>query len=351
MLRRATVQLAVIWVLVSTLGAASEARPSSQSEVRKGLERGAALRKQTQLVPGVVQRYALLMKAGGVRCGHAMVTIEAAKGDAGAGAVYKLSEQLKAAMAGEGESAVIDYDAAFLLGADLGLLSGQMRTHSKLSKPAGTDSQFPNNRKLFPVSVPVQQELVSQASVAVRDDALIWELTQSKEDGKDAAPKVAKKFPMHGVRPIPKNALFGVAAFASAAAKDGWQLDGKESYCVPTLDLGWEMDNFAIGPAWITFTPPAPADPKGSAARMNVRWLVGEIEEKGLQVEPPEPAVWLARQTWPLDAHCCPLAHPKPDDPRITAESADPATLDLNTPLDLEKIAAAMKPGTADERR
>ena len=334
--RRAAVQLAVIWAVASAWGAASESRPSSQSDVRKALERGAELRKQTHLVPNVVQKYALIMRAGGdagtaaggARCGPAVVTIEAVKGEALAGAVYKLSAQFKAAMAGEGESAVIDYSGTFLLAADLGLLSGQTRTHSKLSSKAGNK----------------QQELVSQASVAVRDDTLIWELTQAKEDGKDTAPKPAKKFPLHGVRPIPKNALFCVAAFAAAAAKDGWQPDDRESYCIPTLDLGWEMDNFAIEPSWITFAAPAPADPKGSAARMNVRWLVGEIDEKGLQIEPPEPAIWQARQTWPLDARCRPLAHPKPDDPRISVEPADPATLDLNEPLDLEKISAAMKP-------
>jgi len=335
MQRRPAVQLTVICALISAFAAASEARPSSESDVKKALERGAALRKQTQVVPQVVQKYALIMKAGGVRCGQAAVTIEAAKGEAGSGAMYKLSEQLKAAMAGAGESVVVDYSGTFLLAADLSLLSGQMRTHSKLDRKEADK----------------QQEVVSQASVAIRDDTLIWELTQPKEEAKETAPKPAKRIPMHGVRPVPKNALFGVAAFAAAAAKDGWQPDPKESYCVPTLDLGWEMDNFAIEPAWITFAPPAPADPKGCAVRMNVRWLVGALEEKGLQVEPPEPAVWQARQTWPLDARCCPLAHPLPDDPRIAVEAADPEKLDVNAPLDLESISAALKPKDPKEQR
>ncbi|MGD0088749.1 MAG: hypothetical protein ABSE73_02410 [Planctomycetota bacterium] len=331
--------MAIVCVVLSACAGASEARPASQADVKQGLERGAALRNQTQLVPNVIQKYALITRAGGVRCGHAVVTIEDAKGEAGA--VYRLREQFKAAVAGEGESALIDYSATFLLASDLCLLSGQMRTHSDLSNKG-------QNK---------HQDLVSQASVAIREDTLVWELSPQQEDGQAGTPQAAKqakqskKFPLHGVRPIPKNALFGLAAFALAGAKDGWQPDPKESLCVPTLDLGWEMDNFAVEAAWITFAPPALTDPKGSAARMGVRWLVAEIDEQGLEVVPPEPAVWLARQTWPLDAHCRPLAHPAPDAQGMTVECSDPETLDPNAPLDLEKIAAAMKANEPKEQK
>jgi len=333
MLRGPATRLTTICVLICAFSGAAESRPASQSDVKKGLERGAALRNQTQLVPNVIQKYALITKAGGVRCGHAVVSIEDAKGEGGA--VYKLSEQFKAAMADEGESVLIDYTGTFLLAADLCLLSGQMRAHSDLTSKAG-------NR---------HQDLVSQASVAIRQDTLQWELTRKQEDGKEAAPKASKKLPLHGVRPIPKNALFGLAAFAIAAAKDGWQPDPQQSFCVPTLDPGWEMDDFAVEPAWITFAPPAPSEPKGTAARMTVRWLIGELADQGLEVVPPEPAVWQSRQTWPLDAHCRPLAHPAPDDPRMTVESSDPETLNLDAPLDLEKIAAALKPNEPKEQK
>ena len=74
-------------------------------------------------------------------------------------------------------------------------------------------------------------------------------------------------------------------------------------------------------------------------------WIVssGELNEKGLQVEPPKPDEWRALQVWPMDAQGRPLSHPAPGDPRLTVEATDPATLDFNAPLDLEKIGAASK--------
>jgi hypothetical protein len=322
-------------LLVVHAAVASEPRPSSQSDVKKGLERGAALRAQTKLLPGVLQKHALIMKVGGVRCGHAVVTIEDAKGDGGA--TYKLTEQFKAAMANAGETALFDYNATFLLGADLGVLAGQLRSSSDLTKTA--DGK--------------RQSLVLTGTLTMKDDALFWQLSEQKKDAKEATLREEKRLPLYGVRPIPKNALFALAAFQSALAKDGWQPDPKEAVCVATLECNEQMEAPSVEPAWVSFDRPGLNDPKGTAVRMRVRLLVGEVADKGLEVEPPEPAVWQSHQDWPLDAQWRPLAHPSPDpeSPSLAAEAADPAALDVNAVLDLEKIAAAMKANEAVERK
>jgi hypothetical protein len=302
---------------------AGESRPSSQGDIKKGVERGAALRKQAALVREALQSSALVIKAGGVRCGHALTRIEDAKG--AGGATYRLIEQYKAAMAEEGQTAVIEYDGTLLLGPDLGLISGELRNKSELCDTATQKRQRGS----------------ASVTLTVNKDELTWQRSDQSE-GKEAVAKSGKTA-LHGVRPVPINALPALAALVKAGAEGGWQPNPKDAVCMPTLDPGPEMDSFAVQAVWVTFDRPGIGMPKGAAAQMRVRTLVCEVTEKGLEVDAPSPAVWQAAETFVLDEHCRPLTYPAPDDPRIAVEMVDPAALDANAALDLAKIGAAVK--------
>ena len=306
-------------LLVCAISFAGETRPAAEADLRRAIQRGQAVRKQSALVPGVLHKYELVMKAGDVRCGHARVEIEDAKGEGGA--TYRLRESFKAAVAEAGESAVIDYSGTFLLSADLGLISGKMEARSE-SKSAA-DAQ--------------KQTRVRNATLSLQDDKLVFEL--AGEGGKEARKSV---LPLSGVRPVPKNALLAIAQFA-AREKEKFSPDVKDPFCVPAFDVDWESDLFQVEAAWVSFDLSGYTHPKGSVAQMRVRYLAAEITDKGLEVEPPAPQLWQAVQVWPLDAQYRPLAHPAPDDPRISVESVDLDSIDTNAPLDLDKIEKALQ--------
>ncbi|MCY3018642.1 MAG: hypothetical protein NTW87_06385 [Planctomycetota bacterium] len=273
------------------------------------------------------------MKVGDVRCGQAAVKVEEAKGEGGA--AYKLTESFKVAMAEEGQTAIVEYSGTFLLGPDLGLLSGRMRTRSDLTdKDSGK-----------------RQALHALLDLTVTADALAWQRSEQKDGAQAPVVKEKKTMALHGVRPVPQNALPGLAAFVMAAGKDGWQPDPRNGLCLPVLNLTAELDGFEIEPFWVSFDMPAFNNPKGTAAQMRARALVGEITDKGFEVSPPSPPVWQAVQLWALDAQCCPLSHPAPEDKRIAVEAADPATLDMNAALDMEKIAAALTANEPKEKK
>lgn len=312
--------LCVILVLLAT-ARAGESRPSSAEALKNGVERGRALRKQSALLPGVLHRYALIMKVGGVRCGHAVVSLEDAKGEGGA--VYKLVEQFKAAMVAGDSGEVIDYSGTFLLSAELGLLSGQMRA---VSETIGKSER---------------QAHEASARMSIKEETLSWDVTEQIKGIKTAPVTTTRTLPLFGQRPVPRNALLSMAALA-IAQNQKFTPNGQDAICVPSIDLNWEMDQFDVEPAWIVFDGPA-LKHKTAAMQMRLRYLSGELTGKGLEAEPPAPEQWRAVQIWPLDAQGRPLAHPAPDDPRLTVEGVDPATIDVNAALDLEKIGAASK--------
>ena len=305
--------------LLCSVSLAVEQRPTSENQIRKAIERGNAIRNQQKLLNPVLHEYALVMKIGDVRCGHARVKIDDAKGEGGA--TYRLTESFKAAMAEEGQSATIDYSAEFLLGPDLGLISGKMNTQS--------DLQSKEDNK--------QQNSISVTTLKIQDGKLVADRVEAGD--KTANQKI---LPLHGVRPIPKNALLALTVFA-VNEKQAYSPDLKDAFCVPSIDFDWESNSLQIEPAWIVFDAPVYTNPKGTGLQMRLRYLAGEITDKGLEVEPPAPQVWQSHQTWPLDEKWRPLAHPSPGDPRIKVQGVDPATLDVNAPLDLEKIRAAAK--------
>jgi hypothetical protein len=314
-------------LLFSIAFAASEQRPSSEAQIQKAVARGKEVRNHRGVLSDVLQNHAMVMKAGDVRCGFATIRIEDAKGEGGG--VYTMIETFKAASAEGDETATIDYNATFLLGADLGLISGNATSTCELSNR--TDKK--------------QQATISTLSLSVKDDVLSYERVEQKNGDTAPSQKESKKIALHGVRPVPNNALSGVAVFVREAAKDGWKPDVKDALCVPVFNLAADPDSlsFNIDPVWITFDAPVYTNPKGTAVQMAQRFLAGDITEKGMEVEPPAPNVWQNRQLFPLDVHLHPLAQPCPGDPRIKVEVVEPAAVDLTSPLDLEKISAAMK--------
>lgn len=320
MMRTCVLTLACVFAVGSVL--AGESRPTSQGDIQKAVERANIIRAQKKLVGNVLQSSALIMKIGEVRCGQALLKIEDAKGENGA--VYKLSERFKAGMSEEGQSALVDYSGTFFLAVDLTLISGQLRASSDLTSK--------NDGK--------KQALNSLATISLKDDTLIWQRTEQK-DGKEG-PKSSRRVKLHGVRPMPKNALLALAALVVESEKDGWKPDPKNALCVPAIDLGWELDNCEIEPAWVSFDQPAYTHPKGTAAVMRVRSLVGEVTEKGLEIEAASPQVWLGVQTWALDGRAHSLSHPAPDDTRIKIETVDAAGFDVESALEMEKIEKAL---------
>jgi len=315
----------VALLLTLQLCGAGETRPTSRGDIKKAIERARTLRTQTKMVPGVLQASGLTIKIGDVRLGQATLRIDDAKGEGGA--TYKLTEQYKTAIAEEEKWAQVRYTGTLLLGADLALLSGELKQTAEL-----TDRT--DNRR---------QTTTTIISLKTEGDSLTWTRSATRKGEDKPFSSESKKVALYGERPLPMNALLGLAVFSSNTERDGWKPDPKNGLCVPVLDLNWEMEDVNIEPAWISFDSPTYVDPKGSAAVLRVRVLVGEIGEKGLDVDAPSPPIWRAQQVWPLDGRAKALAHPTPPDPRINIESADPATLDVDAPLDLEKIAGALK--------
>ena len=315
----------------SSGAAANEERPARDSEIAAALARGAALRRQEKIVPGALQDYAIVTKIGGVPCGLARVTLEDGKG--ANGAAYKLSEQFKAAMTEGGEAALIDYQASYLLGADLGLLSAELHTQSEI-KGAGGKSRV----------------TLLNGTFTVKDDTLAWRISQQYQGEKLPALHEAKSLPLHGVRPLPRNALLALAAFARAREGAAFKPDVKQPACVPVFDVDYQMDNIDISPLWVTLDLPVYTLPKGTAYQVRSRMLAGAIGEKGLEVERPAPAEWHAVEVWAVNAQDAVLGAPVPADPRLSVEIVPPASLDFTQPFDLEKIAAAAKASAKQAR-
>lgn len=305
-----------------------ESRPTSQGDIQKAVERARTIRAQKKIVPNVLQSSALIMKIGEVRCGQALLKIEDAKGEGGA--EYKLTERFKAGMSEEGQSVLVDCSNTFLLAADLALISGEMRVSSDVTLKA-------DGKK---------QQIANVGTLSVKDDTLFWQNTERK-NGSEARTG-SRKIALHGIRPLPMNALLALAALVNESEKDGWKPDPKNALCVPVIAFDGQFfvtDSIDIQPAWLSFDQPAYTHPKGTAAVMRVRTLVGEVSDKGLEIEPPSPQVWMGVQTWALDGRAHALNHPAPEDARVKIEIADPASVDLESPIDMEKIEKATVDG------
>jgi len=313
-------------LLGTVLGA--EPRPTKSEDIRAAMTRAHELRKKAkEFNPLVAQSHALILKSGAERCGHAIVSVEKSTE---AGAVYTLVERFKAAMDDGVQSVIVDYTGTFALDAGLGLLSGECTYQFDNMKNDGT-----------------RQKVRHTAKMRVKDDKLEWEATEKADGQKEDLKLETRPIALHGVMPIPRSALVAFAALAGSSKTD-FKPNVKEAYCLPVLEMDWEQNALLIEPAWLSLDEPIPAfssnaPPKGTAMQMRVRSLVGEVTEKGLEVETPAPEIWHRPQVWALDKKFRPLAHPAPDDVRIQVEAVDPAKLDTDVALNLGKIAAAMK--------
>src|SRR5690348_1118072 len=99
-------------------------RPPSESEIKAAIERGNQARKRSEVVPCVIGRNAFIVKTGDVRCGHGMTTLEEVRGEKGA--VYRLTEQSRSALATDDGGAVMDFKGVYLLDGGLGVLDATL---------------------------------------------------------------------------------------------------------------------------------------------------------------------------------------------------------------------------------
>ena len=297
------------WVLPFL--SAEEKAPASSGEIQAALARGEALRQKKHIVADMLQSYTVLTKIGGEPCGFARVALEDAQGEGSA--TYRLVEQFTATVANSRQRAKISYNGSYLLGADLGLVSGTLH--------AQTDSK----------SADKEQKVHLSARIETQDGNLTWQVEQRDQDGKTQPLREKQSLDLHGVRPIPSNALNVLASFAA----------NKESICVPALEINWQMISFDAIPAWLSFVPPAAVHPPGATVAMLVRYLVGEITDKGLAVEVPTPEVWGQVAPWLLDNSGRVLALPPQEDLRLTIELG--SGKETSPDFDMNKIEAVTK--------
>lgn len=316
--------------LLSTLMRASQAGEAgvpTAVEISQALERGKSVRTQKGVVPEALIKTAVVLKAAGVRCGYTLVTIEDAKGEGGA--TYKMTERIKGVLPRNLDTEVVEYVGVIMMDADLALLSGTQTTTKVVTSPKATE-----------------KETVS-AEMIVKGGELSWVRKEKRADDPEFVEK-SDPVKLHGVRLVPHNALIALAAFA--AKEPGFKAGVSSPFCVPSLDTGGTIDSFLIQPAWLETD--VPKDKTNPAAKLvfRVRILEGELNEKGMNVEPPSSEGWTDSLDWTLDANFHVGALPTSPDSLITAEIADPETLDPNAPMDFVKIKEAMK-ALEDKRR
>jgi hypothetical protein len=333
-------------IVVGLASSAADAPPPGEIEIKQALERGKSVRAHQGLLPEALVKTAVILKAGDARCGHAYVKIEPANGEGGA--VYKLTEKFKAAMPKGNDMEVMEYTGTLLLDSDLALISATQA--SERVTAAGNS---------------LQKE-TSAATVVVKNDEMSWVRKDKRDNDPELVEQNAGEEPkkLHGVRPIPRNALIALAAFA--AKQPGFKAGVSSPFCVPSIDMGWTMDQFMFEPVWMeTDVPPKEKAhekaPPGASLLLRVRMLHGEIDEKGIKVEPPiKPADplpegiktdWEDIMVWTFDENFRVVAAPTSEGTDIQPELADPDKIVLDEKLDFDKIRAEMDAIEAKKRR
>lgn len=321
--------VAILTLILALGAAAGEAPPTNATsatiapgatEISQALERGKNVRIQRGLVPEALMKVAVLLNAGDVRCGFTMVRIEDARGEGGA--TYKLIEQIKGAVPRGQDMEVIEYSGSLLLDADLALMGGSQVT-TKTVTSAKT----------------MEKETVS-AEITVRNGELSWVRKEKRADDPEFIEK-PEPVKLHGVRPIPHNALICLAAFA--AKEPGFKAGVSSPFCVPSLDTGGTIDTFLIQPVWLETD--APRDKKNPDAKLIFRLKImdGELNEKGMSVDPPNAEGWSDALEWIFNANFKVVSLPISVESLIKSELVDADKLDPKAPLDFVKIKAAMK--------
>jgi hypothetical protein len=287
---------------------AEDIRPPSESEIKAAIEHGNQARKRTEAAPGVIGRNAFIIKAGGVRCGHGMTTIEEARGEKGA--VYRLTEQSKSALANDEGGAVLDFKGVYLLDGGLGVLDATLNWTEKLTTKENK-----------------QQTEKYTCFLKVADGKLTWSANWDSPKNEDA-------IALHGQTPVPQSILIWVAALAEAG-----NIDTSKPLCVLELWPINQQEPIDIQPVWISFKKDRVNDKPRT--QVTLTHLVGEVTEKGLTVDLKN-NVWKQPQTWMLDQQFHVISQP-PTNTSLTVETVDPEKLEPDTPLDLAKISAAMQ--------
>ncbi|HLX63226.1 MAG TPA: hypothetical protein VKX17_18285 [Planctomycetota bacterium] len=336
-----TVLLTLALSFLSLTSGAIESPPPSDVEIAQALERGKIVRNKKDIVPEALIKTAVILKADSARCGHALVKLEPAGGEGGA--TYKLTEKFKAAMPKDKSMEVMEYSGTLLLGADLSLLSG---TQSSERVVAAANS--------------LDKETVS-ATISVKNDEISWVRKEKRSTDPEFVTN-SDPIKLHGVKPIPRNALVALAAFA--ATEPGFKAGISSPFCVPSLDMQWTIDDFMLQPAWLeTDLPPKEKNnphPKAKLA-LRVRILNGKLDEKGMSVETP-PKIetplpegvkteWDDVMVWTFDDKFQIVGVPPSDGSEITTERADPDTFDPEAKLDFDQIRAGVNEIEARKRR
>jgi hypothetical protein len=311
--------LLVVIVFVSAQAGDVIAVPGA-AEVAQGLERGKNLRIQNAVIPDALMKTAVILKAGDVRCGFTLVKIADAHGEGGA--TYKLTERIKGAVPRGIDTEVIEYVGTLMLDADLGLRSGTQVTTKTVTSAKGSES-----------------ETVS-AEIIVKGGELSW-VRKEKRAGDPEFVDKSEPVKLNGIHPIPHNALICLAAFA--ANEPGFKAGVSSPFCVPSLDTGGTIDTFLIQPIWVETVVPIDRTNPTAKLLMRLHILEGELNEKGLHIEPPSPETWTDTLDWTFDAKFHIGALPTNPDTLITAEMVDADKLDINMPLDFGKIRDAIK--------
>ncbi len=309
-------------------------------EISQALARGKSLRSQTALLPTALVKAGVLLKAGGVRYGHALVRVEDAHGEGGA--VYKLFESIKTCMPKGVDQEVIEYTGTFFLDADLTMRSGSQITTSTV-----TFDKFQDKKPAEPGKAPekevikISEKETVTADIQVKDDSVIWVRKEKRGDDPETISK-GDPIKLHGVKPVPRNALIALAAFAKA--EPGFKAGISSPFCVPSLDTGGMIDEFLIQPAWLETDLARSANMPEAKLILRERFFEGELNDKGLTVEPPAVEMWSDVLIWAFSDNFKVVSlPPAPPDSHVETEVADPDTLDTNAPLDFAKIKAALR--------
>jgi len=301
---------------------AGEQKPVSEDQMKAALSAGARARQAAKVDGALLPASALIVKSGGVRCGHAIIRVEAATEG---GATYKMIENFKAATAEEGQSALVDYTGTFLLDAELGLISGTMQTKQELRDVSKNKTQIST----------------LLATMVVKDKVLTWKRQELDEQGKEVNATATHQIELKNVKPLPRNALTALARLMMANGTLKIEtVEKTPALCVPCVDLDFEMNDLVLDAAWLTFDKPTYVNPKDSAYVMRARYFGADVTNDGLDVETPTAIMWVAHQSWAFAADGRIVQHPNPDR-HVSVETVDAATLDVNTPLDFEAIRKA----------
>lgn len=294
---------------------AGDTAPKEQAEIDAALARGAALRQATAVQPEVLFTQALLLKSGDVRCGHAIIKLEDAKGENGA--AYRLKEELHAVFIGPDSAKITGgYTAEFELGADFGLRSGKATTPLKQEKAGGA-----------------VQSMTYQATLKISEPDLLWELKVLDDAGK-VMQQTSDKIKLYKTRPMPKTLLNLLGLLRSKIG----DADIAVPLAVPAFETAMLHDGFPLEAAWLNFSREA-----DGAFGMRVRGLVCEPTPEKFEADPPSKEIWNDLREFTLDKNFRWAKIPSLPQPGSSFELIDAASLDVNAPLDIDKIRAATK--------